>query len=231
VAVTESVPLLACRGLEKGFSGPSGIVPVLKGVDFSAAAGESVAVIGRSGSGKSTFLGILGLLDRPTAGSYTFEGADVSILGDEERSSLRARRMAFVFQDFNLLDRLDVLENVALGLEMRGGLEEEEVAVRARLAAGQVGLVHRLRHRPAQLSGGERQRAAIARALAAHPSVLFADEPTGNLDSRTADEVMESLLAAGGELGTVILVTHDERVAARFDRVVEMRDGQLADPL
>ena len=198
----------------------------LLSVSMNIGAGERVAVLGPSGSGKTTLLHVLGTLERPTTGAVWISGQEVSALTDAELSAVRAYRLGFVFQNFHLLEHLDAVSNVALGLLYWGSSHRDRV--RASVAALQrVGLGHRLSHKPGQLSGGEKQRVAIARALAAKPSVLLADEPTGNLDSATGSEIV-ALLADLSEDGTaVVVVTHDAGIAAAMDRQVLMRDGRV----
>src|SRR5919197_2079721 len=205
-------------------------VRALDGVDLTIHQSDSLAIMGPSGSGKSTLLGLLGGLDRPTRGSLAFEGRDVATLSDDELARVRNQVVGFVFQSFQLLPRTTALANVGLPLVYRG-LGRAERRRRAAEALESVGLGHRLQHRPSQLSGGEQQRAAIARALAAEPAMLLADEPTGNLDSRSGEEVLELLARLHLERGVaVVAVTHDPGVAARSDRTVVMRDGRLVPP-
>ena len=201
-------------------------VRALVDVSETIAAGEHVAIMGPSGSGKSTLLHLIGCLDRPTSGSYRFEGREVAGLSESELDRLRRERFGFVFQAFHLVARLDALANVELPLVF-AGVERAERRHRARQALEQVGLASRAEHRPSELSGGERQRLAIARALAMEPRVLLADEPTGNLDSRSGGVVLDLLdrLHAGGL--TVLVVTHDPHVARRADRTVILSDGAI----
>jgi putative ABC transport system ATP-binding protein len=201
-------------------------VAALRGVSLSIGRGEHVALTGPSGSGKSTLMHVIGCLDRPTSGRYRLDGQAVETLSDDELSALRNRRIGFVFQSFYLIPELSVLENVEVPLIYRS-VPADERADRAIRALESVGLARRAKHRPTQLSGGERQRVAIARALVAEPSILLADEPTGNLDTRTGEEIGELLeaLLAGGT--TLVVVTHDPRMAARAARVLCMRDGRL----
>ena len=219
-------PLVATRGLCKSYRLGAEEVAVLGGVDFEAGRGSFTAITGRSGSGKSTLLHILGALDRPGAGSYRFDGREVSELDDDARSRLRATRVGFVFQAFHLLAQLTVLENAMLPFRYASAPCPDAQA-RAARALERVGLGHRLRHRPAELSGGELQRAAIARAIVTAPELLLADEPTGNLDARTGSEVLDTLEALNADGTTLILVTHDEEVARRAPRRVTLRDGRL----
>ncbi len=201
-------------------------LPALRGVSLSIERGEHVALMGPSGSGKSTLMHLIGCLDRPTAGGYRLEGRAVEKLSDEELSALRNRTIGFVFQAFYLIPELSVLENVEVPLIYRGVGAAERTA-RAARALEAVGLAGRSAHRPAQLSGGERQRAAVARAIVGEPSILLADEPTGNLDSQTGASIAELLetLHAGGT--TLLVVTHDAALAGRADRVLRLRDGRI----
>ena len=219
--------LVELKGVGKAY--PRGTVEVaaLRDVSLEIAAGESVAVMGPSGSGKSTLLGILGCLDRPTRGHYLLDGREVSSLDNAELSALRNRRIGFVFQSFHLIPQLTVEENVETPL-LYGRVPEREWRSRVHACLEKVGLDHRSTHRPSELSGGEAQRAAIARALVTEPAVLLADEPTGNLDSATGEEVAEVLWGLQREGRTVVVVTHNESLAARAQRVVRLRDGRIA---
>jgi putative ABC transport system ATP-binding protein len=215
------------RGITKVYRMEGVEVRALDGVDMAVARGDSLAIMGPSGSGKSTLLGLLGGLDRPTSGSLAFEGRDVARLSDDELARLRNQVVGFVFQNFQLLPRTTALGNVGLPLVYRG-LGRAERRRRATEALEAVGLAQRLLHRPSELSGGEQQRVAIARALAAEPAMLLADEPTGNLDSRSGDEVLELLTRLRAERGVaLVVVTHDPGVAARFDHTLLVRDGRL----
>ncbi|HUG47288.1 MAG TPA: ABC transporter ATP-binding protein [Candidatus Limnocylindria bacterium] len=201
-------------------------VTALDDVSLDVKPGEFVAIMGASGSGKSTLMNLLGLLDRPTAGSYRFDEQEVSQLGDGRLAAMRRERIGFVFQSFNLLARKSALDNVALPLTY-AGVARGERRRRAEDMLERVGLADRGRHRPSELSGGQQQRVAIARALINEPSLILADEPTGNLDSRTGEEILE-LLAGLNERGvTLIVVTHDERIAARAARIVRLADGRV----
>jgi putative ABC transport system ATP-binding protein len=199
-------------------------VAALDGVSFEVKEGELVAIVGSSGSGKSTLLNILGCLDRPSDGTYRLSGHDVKSLSDDERSALRNRQIGFVFQSFHLLSRASALDNVALPLVYRGMKARERRAV-AREVLERVELGHRLDHRPYQLSGGQRQRVAIARALVGKPSLLLCDEPTGNLDSATGEEILSLFMRLHAEGATVLLVTHEPSIAARCPRVIRISDG------
>jgi len=202
-------------------------VPALRGLNIEIKRGEHVAVMGPSGSGKSTFLHLAGALDRPTRGRVLIEGRDPSKMSDEELSRLRNELIGFVFQTFNLIPRLTALENVMLPLAIKG-VDGEERMRRAREALEMVGLAHRMNHRPMELSGGEQQRVAIARAIVTRPRIILADEPTGNLDSASAAEVVDLLTRLNRELGvTLVVVTHNPETAAPARRIVRMRDGVI----
>ncbi len=221
--------LIELHGIEKTYQMGDISVPVLKGISLTIRQGELVALTGSSGSGKSTLMNILGCLDRPTAGEYWLEGVETSRLSTDERAMLRNRKLGFVFQSFNLLARTSALENVAMPLSYTTEqLSDTEVKKRAAEMLGRVGLADRLDHHPSQLSGGQQQRVAIARALINHPPVLFADEPTGNLDSRTSEEVLQMFEQLNREDGiTIIMVTHDPKVAAHARQVIRIDDGLI----
>ncbi len=198
---------------------------ILKGVNIEIKSGESVAIVGASGSGKSTLLGIMAGLDLPSSGQVTLLGRELTKLDEDERAAVRAQGVSFVFQNFQLLPGLTALENVMLPLEIRSDRHARAEALRL---LQQVGLADRVQHYPAQLSGGEQQRVALARAFAGQPAILFADEPTGNLDSQTGHQVEDLLFELNRERGTtLVLVTHDDRLAQRCQRRVTMQDGQL----
>ncbi len=201
-------------------------VRALDGVDLQFQPGSYTAIMGASGSGKSTLLNILGCLDRPTAGAYYLGGRDVSGLDDDSLSEERNQRLGFVFQAYNLIPHLSVLENIEVPMEY-GGVAPAAARERATMLATRMGLSDRLHHRPTELSGGQQQRVAIARALANDPVVLLADEPTGNLDSKTGEEILSLLDELNGQGRTLIIVTHDAEVAARADRTIHMRDGKI----
>jgi putative ABC transport system ATP-binding protein len=201
-------------------------IAALDGVSFAIAAGEMVAIVGSSGSGKSTLLNILGCLDTPSRGQYRLAGRDVQGLSDDERSRVRNRQIGFVFQSFQLLHRASALRNVALPLVYRG-LPARERDRRAAEALARVGLSHRMGHKPFQLSGGQRQRTAIARALVTEPALLLCDEPTGNLDSATAEDIMALFHQLHAEHHTILIVTHEPSVAARCPRAIRIFDGRI----
>jgi len=225
--------VLQTEGLRKSYRMGASKLEVLRGVSMALRRGEVCALMGSSGSGKSTLLNLLGLLDRPDGGKLWMEGTEVQNLGNAAASRLRAARIGFVFQQFQLLPELNALENVLMPRRLAaGGWWRRRSAERdtARQALQRVGLAERLTHKPAQLSGGEQQRVAIARALVSSPRVLLADEPTGNLDRKTSDEVLDLLLRLGREEGAaVLLATHDAQVAERCDRILAMHDGLLVD--
>jgi ABC-type lipoprotein export system ATPase subunit len=205
-------------------------VPVLKGITARIGRGELVALMGVSGSGKSTLMNILGCLDHPTSGEYWLDGEEVSRLSSDERAHVRNRKLGFVFQNFNLLPRTTALENVMMPLTYtEHAIAEKNARQRARDMLERVGLADRTHHHPSQLSGGQQQRVAIARALINNPPILFADEPTGNLDSRTSEEVLRMFQALNQEQGlTIILVTHDANVASHAQRSIHIHDGGIA---
>jgi putative ABC transport system ATP-binding protein len=227
-ALTESTPeLIRTRGLTRTYSMGGTTIHALQGVDVTIRRGEYVAIVGPSGSGKSTLMNVIGCLDTPDAGDYWLNGQEISKLRDAELARVRNREIGFVFQTFNLLNRTTALHNVELPL-IYAGVPRRERLERATKTLDEVGLSTRRNHRPGELSGGQRQRVAVARALVTRPSLLLADEPTGNLDSATAAEILSLFdgLHAGGN--TIILVTHDPNVAAHADRVIKLLDGKVA---
>jgi putative ABC transport system ATP-binding protein len=221
----ERKTVLEARSLRKQVTSPEGMLTILDDVNLTVGAGESVAVVGASGAGKSTLLALLAGLDEPSAGSVWLDGIELSALDEDGRAEVRARHVGFVFQSFHLVPSLTALENVMLPLELAG---RADARAAARGVLTQVGLEPRLGHYPRQLSGGEQQRVAIARAFVTRPSVLFADEPTGNLDTATGQRVIELLFDLNAASGTtLVLVTHDREIASRCGRVVEMDAGRL----
>jgi putative ABC transport system ATP-binding protein len=220
-----SEPVLELASVTKTY-GADPPVSALRGVSFTVHAGELVAIVGPSGSGKSTLLHLMGTLDRPSTGRVSITGVDVAELSDREVAALRATRIGFVFQQFFLAEHSTVLENIADGL-LYAGVGARERRERAAEALGRVGLAARAGARPTQLSGGERQRVAIARALVGRPAIVLADEPTGNLDSATGQTIMALIDELNAEGATIIVITHELEIAARFPRQIRMRDGQI----
>ena len=225
--MTQQPPLIALSGITKTYGQGPAAFQALSGVDLVIDAGEFVAIMGPSGSGKSTAMNILGCLDTPTSGSYRFQGLAVEQLDRKQRALLRRHCLGFVFQGFNLLARTSALENVELPLIYRGAPAAERHAA-ARAALAQVGLAGREKNTPGELSGGQQQRVAIARAIVTEPTVLLADEPTGNLDTRTSEEIMELITGLNHDQGiTVLMVTHEPDMAAHARRVVRFVDGRV----
>ena len=221
--------ILTARNLSKVVPSAEGDLTILHELSLELKQGDSLAIVGASGSGKSTLLGLLAGLDLPSAGSVTLAGHDLGPLDEDQRAQVRAEHVGFVFQSFQLLDSLNALENVMLPLELDGRRDARE---HARSLLERVGLGQRLSHSPRQLSGGEQQRVAIASAFAAEPAVLFADEPTGNLDSHTGERISDLLFELNKERGTtLVLVTHDERLAHRCGRLIRLEAGHLVTPL
>jgi putative ABC transport system ATP-binding protein len=216
--------LIEIKDIKRNFVLGNEIVYVLKGIDLEIKKGEYVALMGPSGSGKSTLMNLLGCLDTPTSGSYVLNGKDVSKMDDNELAEIRNKEIGFVFQTFNLLPRTTALDNVALPM-VYAGFSKTERNIRATEVLKQVNLGDRMDHQPNQLSGGQRQRVAIARALVNHPSIILADEPTGNLDSITSVEIMKLFGDIHANGNTVILVTHEEEIASYAHRIIRLRDG------
>jgi putative ABC transport system ATP-binding protein len=220
--------VLEAAGLGKQVSSPEGTLAILSDVSIAIARGETVAVMGASGAGKSTLLALLAGLDEPTSGRVLLAGSDLGSLDEDGRAAVRARHVGFVFQSFHLVPSLTALENVMLPLELAGRRDARAAALEV---LGRVGLAGRVGHYPRQLSGGEQQRVAIARAFVTRPAVLFADEPTGNLDAATGERIMELLFGLNAETGaTLVLVTHDRELAARCGRVIRLDAGRVVEP-
>lgn len=218
--------IIKVSGLKRDFALGSGWIQVLKGIDLHIEKGEYVALMGPSGSGKSTLMNILGCLDTPTSGEYILNGKDVSKMNDNELAEIRNKEIGFVFQTFNLLPRTTALDNVALPM-VYAGKNKTERTRRASEVLTQVGLEDRMDHQPNQLSGGQRQRVAVARALVNNPSIILADEPTGNLDTKTSIEIMGLFDEIHAQGNTVILVTHEEDIAEHAHRIIRLRDGVI----
>jgi len=222
--MTESV--IVAENLVKTYKMGDMEVNALRGLTMSIDRGEVVAIVGPSGSGKSTLMNILGCLDRPTSGTYTLDGESVAGLNDDQLADIRNRKVGFIFQSFNLLSRATALSNVELPLRYSGKKEGRKERARQSLVA--VGLETRLNHKPYELSGGQQQRVAIARALVNDPAIIMADEPTGNLDSKVGQEIMDLLLNLNRDVGTtLIIVTHDPKIAAQTQRIIRIRDGMV----
>lgn len=219
-------PLINITDIKRDFVLGSEIINVLKGIDLQINKGEYVALMGPSGSGKSTLMNLLGCLDTPTSGTYILNGKDVSQMHDDDLAEIRNKEIGFVFQTFNLLPRTTALDNVALPM-VYAGFSKSERHARATVVLNQVNLADRMDHQPNQLSGGQRQRVAIARALVNNPSIILADEPTGNLDSKTSVEIMNLFNDIHKNGNTVILVTHEEDIAQYAHRVIRLRDGMI----
>lgn len=218
--------VIKIRNITRDFPLGNEIVKVLKGIDLDIERGEYVALMGPSGSGKSTLMNLLGCLDTPTSGSYELNGKDVSSMSDDDLAEIRNKEIGFVFQTFNLLPRTTALENVALPM-IYAGASKAERTERAKEVLTNVGLADRMDHKPNQLSGGQRQRVAVGRALVNRPSIILADEPTGNLDSKTSVEIMNLFNEIHKAGNTVILVTHEEEIAENAHRIIRLRDGKV----
>jgi putative ABC transport system ATP-binding protein len=219
-------PILVMDKLCKNYQLGSNELRVLREIDLTIHSGEYVAIMGPSGSGKSTLLNMIGCLDRPSSGDYILGGQSVALLDDDELSSIRGARIGFVFQSFNLIAQLNVIENIEIPMYYQG-YSEQESAERAQDLAGMVGLADRVDHRPAELSGGQQQRVAIARALGNDPLIILADEPTGNLDSTSGTDILAILDRLHSEGKTLIVVTHDEQIATNAERVIRLFDGRI----
>jgi len=218
--------MIEVKNLKKSYQLGSQELEVLKGINFTINKGEYVAIMGPSGSGKSTLMNIIGCLDTPTSGSYKLNGKEVVNMSDDELSRARNKEIGFVFQSFNLLPRNTALENVMLPLQY-AGLNKEDRLAKARIALNQVNLEDRVGHKPSEMSGGQQQRVAIARALVTNPSIMFADEPTGNLDTVTGDEVLKIFRELHNSGQTIILITHEADVAKEAERIIFIKDGSI----
>ncbi len=221
-----STPLVEFQDIYKIYTMGDSEVRALDGVTFSIYQGEFVAIIGQSGSGKSTCMNIIGCLDVPTSGKYFLKGEDVSNLTDDEQAEIRNKTLGFIFQQYNLLPKLNIIDNVKLPLLYKG-LKDSDQTKFAKEALERVGILDKAKHKPSQLSGGQQQRASIARALAGNPSVILADEPTGALDSKTSREVIDFLIELNNQGNTIILITHDNSIAAKAKRVIRIQDGKI----
>ncbi|MFM1898631.1 MAG: hypothetical protein RL577_871 [Bacteroidota bacterium] len=221
-----SKALISLEGIRKSYALGGNVVHALREIDLSIEKGEYTALMGPSGSGKSTLMNIIGCLDSPSQGQYWLNGKEVSRMNDVDLSRVRNQEIGFVFQTFNLLNRLSALDNVALPL-VYAGMKSKDRLARAEAVLEQVGLKDRMHHRPNELSGGQRQRVAVARALVNNPSLLLADEPTGNLDTKTSHEIMALFEEIHQQGNTIVLVTHEEDIAAHAKRIVRLRDGLI----
>lgn len=220
-------PVIHMQGVGKRYDDEAGVLDALKGIDLTIEDGEAVVIMGPSGSGKSTLMNLVGLLDRPTSGEYTLDGVDITTLNDKKLAALRRDKIGFIFQQFNLLPRFNILQNVELPMIYQG-IKRAERRKRAQKALAEVGLGDKLKNKPQQLSGGQVQRAAIARALVNNPSLILADEPTGNLDTKTSKEILQVLSDLNTKKGvTLIIVTHNPELADYANRVVRVVDGEI----
>jgi putative ABC transport system ATP-binding protein len=219
-------PVIVLKNITKNYQMGKQLLEVLHGIDLTINPNEYVALMGPSGSGKSTLMNIIGCLDTPSSGNYLLNQADVSKLGDDELAKIRNKKIGFVFQQFNLMPRLSALENVALPL-VYGGVGKKERMEIARQILVSVGLENRMDHKPNELSGGQCQRVAVARALVNQPAILLADEPTGNLDTKTGEEIMHLFKTLHEQGNTIILVTHEEEIAAQTKRTIHLKDGKI----
>lgn len=218
--------MLTVSNIVKTFQNGEEIVTALNDVSINVATNEFVAIMGSSGSGKSTLMNVLGCLDTPNSGIYQLDGEDVANMSDDELSQIRNKHIGFIFQTFHLLSKLDVVENVKLPLRYTD-ISDQEADERAKSLIDRVGLTHRMHHKPFEMSGGQRQRVAIARALINNPSVILADEPTGNLDSKTSNEIMQLLTELHQQGQTIVMVTHEDDIAKYAQRVIVMKDGKV----
>ena len=221
-------PLIVFQQVTKSYRMGTQTVHALRGITFGVGEGDFVAIMGASGSGKSTLMNILGCLDVPTRGRYLLDGVDIRYLEDDELAVIRNRRIGFVFQSYNLVPRTSALQNVELPL-VYSGIRRKEREARAYLSLRRVGLADRIRHLPSELSGGQQQRVAIARALVTDPAVVLADEPTGNLDTHSGEEVLEIFSRLNADGRTIVLITHEDSIAERARRVVRLRDGRIVE--
>jgi putative ABC transport system ATP-binding protein len=227
VSLSKSEPVIELRGVEKHYQMGDTLVKALQGVDLKIFPGDYISILGPSGCGKSTMLNILGCLDQPSVGQYFLDGLDVSKLSDDDLSQVRGKKLGFIFQSYNLIQQLTVVENIEVPLYYQGVSEKESREIAVELAT-RVGLGKRLDHRPTELSGGQQQRVAIARALSNDPSVILADEATGNLDSKSGGDILEIFDQLNADGKTLILITHDEGMSQRTSRTIRLKDGEIA---
>ena len=227
VSPSQSEPVIELRGVEKHYQMGDTLVKALQGIDLKIFPGDYISILGPSGCGKSTMLNILGCLDQPSVGQYFLDGLDVSKLSDDDLSQVRGKKLGFIFQSYNLIQQLTVVENIEVPLYYQGVSEKESREIAVELAT-RVGLGTRLDHRPTELSGGQQQRVAIARALSNDPSVILADEATGNLDSKSGGDILEIFDQLNADGKTLILITHDEGMSQRTSRTIRLKDGEIA---